>query len=125
MTATILFSLNTDTPKPVNLCYPSPCGPNSECRVINESPSCSCLPEYKGSPPNCRPECISNNDCSNQLACMNLKCKNPCTDACGENTDCNVVNHAASCLCRAGYTGDPFVQCTIVSSRTRKLFVKK
>lgn len=48
---------------PINVCIPSPCGPNAECRVVGENPACSCLPNYNGSPPNCRPECTINSEC--------------------------------------------------------------
>lgn len=102
-----------NVPKPVNPCQPSPCGPNAQCQVINDSPSCSCAPEYIGTPPNCRPECISNSECPSQQACINRKCRDPCPGSCFALADCHVVNHVPTCSCRAGYTGDPFVQCTI------------
>lgn len=97
---------------PTNPCDPSPCGPNAQCRVSNNSPSCSCLSEFVGTPPNCRPECLSNNECTFNLACINNKCKNPCTTACGLNADCKVISHTPQCVCISGYQGDPFVQCT-------------
>ena len=104
-------------PEPINPCYPSPCGPNSQCEVINQSPTCSCISGFQGTPPNCRPECINNNECSNQLACIKQKCKNPCIDSCGSNADCHVINHVAICVCQSGYTGDPFIQCSPVPSK--------
>lgn len=94
-----------------NPCYPSPCGPNAECRASGDLPSCSCVASYIGSPPNCRPECVVNTDCQSSLACINEKCKNPCDGACGFNTECNVQNHIPTCSCRKGFTGDPFFQC--------------
>lgn len=102
---------------PRDPCDPSPCGPNSQCRVAGESPSCSCLPEFQGSPPNCRPECISNGECPNHLACINQKCKDPCPGVCGTNAECRVVSHAPNCFCNAGYIGDPFIRCFIEEVR--------
>lgn len=96
---------------PTNPCQPSPCGPNSECRSAGGSPSCSCLSGFVGSPPNCRPECVSNSDCSYNLACTNNKCKDPCPGTCGLNAECRVVSHTPNCICVAGFTGDPFRQC--------------
>ncbi|KAI4480699.1 hypothetical protein M0802_014155, partial [Mischocyttarus mexicanus] len=96
----------------INSCLPSPCGPNARCEIINENPSCFCLPEFNGSPPNCRPECISNSECSSRLACINQKCRDPCIGSCGDNAICNVVSHTPMCACFAGYTGDPFTQCS-------------
>lgn len=98
---------------PTNPCQPSPCGPNSECRVTGDSPACSCLPEFIGSPPNCRPECVGNSECPEHLACINRKCKDPCPGSCGSNAECRVISHTPNCICLIGFTGDPFSQCVI------------
>jgi hypothetical protein len=109
----------TPTPTvPQNPCQPSPCGPNSECQVRGESPACSCLQNYIGSPPNCRPECTINPECSSNLACVNQKCSDPCPGSCGTNARCNVVNHTPVCSCNPGFTGDPFIGCSVVQGRT-------
>lgn len=92
-------------------CYPSPCGPNAACKSIGGSPSCSCLSTFSGVPPNCRPECVSNSECASSLACINNKCHSPCTNVCGENAECHVVNHSPQCFCQIGLVGDPFVRC--------------
>lgn len=102
-----------ETPIQVNPCLPSPCGPNSICQNINESPSCTCMPEFIGTPPNCRPECSSNSECPNDLACINSKCSNPCIGACGSMAECRVVSHTPNCVCPQGYFGDPFVVCNV------------
>ena len=47
----------------INPCVPNPCGPNSECRAVGDRSSCSCVRDYIGSPPNCRPECVSSSEC--------------------------------------------------------------
>lgn len=98
---------------PPNPCHPSPCGPNSECKAIGDSPSCSCLKDFVGSPPNCRPECITNSECANHLACINQKCKDPCPGLCGANAECRVLSHTPMCICIAGHTGDPFTYCSV------------
>lgn len=100
-----------------NPCNPSPCGLYSECRDQNGSPSCSCKIGYIGTAPNCRPECVVNTDCSPQLACIAEKCRDPCQGSCGFNTECRVQNHIPNCVCRKGYTGDPFTQCVEVIER--------
>jgi hypothetical protein len=97
--------------RPLNPCSPSPCGPNSECRVHNDNPVCSCSPQMLGSPPNCRPECLVNSDCPFDKACLNQKCKDPCISACGSNSVCRVQNHLAICECPPGYTGNSFEGC--------------
>lgn len=97
--------------EPINPCVPNPCGPNSECRAVGSTPSCSCLVDFIGSPPNCRPECTINSECSSNLACMRQKCKDPCPGSCGTNAECSVVNHTPICTCLNGYTGDPFTSC--------------
>lgn len=98
---------------PENPCKPSPCGFNSLCKIIGDTPSCSCLPNFVGNPPNCRPECVSNSECENHLACINQKCQDPCARGiCGLNTECRVVSHTPNCICLTGFSGDPFTQCT-------------
>lgn len=95
----------------INPCVPSPCGPNSVCQAYGTTPSCSCLPNYIGNPPNCRPECTINSECSSNLACIREKCKDPCPGSCGVNAQCNVFNHVPVCTCPEGFTGDPFSSC--------------
>lgn len=92
-------------------CYPSPCGPNSECRNSNGVPSCSCLHNYIGAPPNCRPECTINSECTSNRACIREKCVDPCPGSCGVQAQCSVINHTPICTCIDGYKGDPFVSC--------------
>lgn len=107
-------------PEPINVCQPSPCGPNAQCQILENSPSCTCLPDFIGSPPNCRPECISNSECPSYQACVNQKCKDPCIGSCGENAQCRTVSHTPMCYCETDYTGDPFTQCFIKPSKLSK-----
>lgn len=90
---------------------PSPCGPNSQCKEISGQAVCSCLPEYMGSPPGCRPECVVSAECATNKACHNRKCVDPCPETCGTNAECRVYNHNPICSCRNGYTGNPFTRC--------------
>lgn len=93
-------------------CVPSPCGPYSACRVVGNLPACSCLPNYIGRSPNCRPECTINAECSSNLACINEKCADPCIGSCGINSICTVVKHSPVCQCKNGFSGDPFSVCS-------------
>lgn len=104
-----LFTVRQD---PINVCSPSPCGPYSICREVNGHAVCSCQADYIGSPPNCRPECIVSSECSQDKACVNQRCVDPCIGTCGQNAKCQVINHNPICSCSNGYTGDPFVRCT-------------
>lgn len=106
-------------------CLPSPCGPNSECRVINNGPSCQCLSTYIGSPPNCRPECIINSDCPSNRACIRQKCTDPCLGSCGVGTQCSVINHVPMCICLQEYTGDPFTNCYPMPPQCKISFIQK
>ncbi|XP_065203541.1 neurogenic locus notch homolog protein 2-like [Planococcus citri] len=99
---------------PTNPCIPSPCGPNSQCRVIGSNPACSCLKNYVGRPPNCRPECTINEECPPHLACQNERCRDPCIGSCGAHSTCATVKHVPHCNCKIGYTGDPFTGCTLI-----------
>lgn len=104
-------------------CSPSPCGPNSLCQIISGNPACSCLPDYIGVPPECRPECILSSECKSHLACVNQKCKDPCPGSCGVNAQCHVVNHIPVCTCMEGFTGDPFAQCRVIPPSKILLFI--
>lgn len=95
----------------VEPCTPSPCGPNSLCRNVNDQAVCSCAPEYIGTPPNCRPECVVNAECSSAKACHRFKCTDPCPGSCGIGARCEVINHNPICSCPQGLTGDPFIRC--------------
>lgn len=94
-----------------NPCQPTPCGPNSQCKISNGQSVCSCLPEYRGAPPNCRPECVVSAECPSDKICKSQKCISPCPGPCGQNTDCRVINHSPICTCLYKFTGDPFSYC--------------
>lgn len=99
---------------PANPCDPSPCGPNSQCRIAGDQQTavCSCVRNYIGRAPNCRPECTQNPDCRGDRACINERCVDPCRGACGMQTTCTVTNHQPNCRCVEGYEGDPFALCS-------------
>lgn len=106
------------TPRDENPCVPSPCGPNSQCRVVGTQAACSCLPNYIGRAPNCRPECTTSNECPHNLACINERCESPCVGSCGINAECSVVNHNPICTCYQGHEGDPLSICRpVVTSK--------
>lgn len=98
-------------------CQPSPCGPNSQCREVNQQSVCSCLPSYIGVPPGCRPECILSSECPADKACLNQKCADPCINICGSNAFCRVRNHSPICACANGFNGDPFTRCHPIPPR--------
>ena len=106
----VIFFISVANPEP---CYPSPCGPNSQCRNINGQPVCSCLEGYIGTPPSCKPECIVSTDCLPDEACTNRKCIKSCQGACGINAKCQPINHNPICSCPSPYTGDPFIRCIL------------
>lgn len=81
---------------------------------------CSCILEYFGSPPNCRPECITSAECSSNKACVKQKCTDPCIGSCGENSQCRVHHHSPYCTCLPGFIGDPFITCKKIESPPAK-----
>lgn len=98
-------------PEVTTPCVPNPCGPNSICRPVNGQSVCSCMPDYIGTPPGCRPECTISSECAANKACLNHKCIDPCPGHCGTNANCRVINHSPMCSCSSGFTGDPFTRC--------------
>jgi len=103
-------------PVPVDPCNSDPCGPHSQCWQVNNFAACSCLAGYRGSPPNCQPECRTPSECASNLACINQKCRNPCPGACGASAECEMINHNAVCHCQQGFEGDPYEGCQRVTS---------
>ena len=64
--------------------------------------------------------CHFNNDCSQNTACLNQTCQDPCRhggsnniDECGVNAVCQVVSHAPTCKCPEGFRplNSPYVAC--------------
>ena len=59
-----------------------------------------------------KPECTTDPECPDHLACIREKCQDPCfTTTCGTNAECKVQRHRAVCTCRPGYEGDPYRIC--------------
>lgn len=104
-----------------NPCLPSPCGPNSQCRLLGGNPACSCLSGFVGRAPNCRPECTIDSECSRHLSCQRERCRDPCPGSCGPLAICRVVNHNPVCTCLPGHIGDPFSGCTQAPTSKAKL----
>jgi hypothetical protein len=49
-------------------------------------------------------ECTTNEQCADQLACIDGTCINPCSKLpCGANAYCEPENHAAWCRCTVGF----------------------
>lgn len=98
--------------EPKHPCNPSPCGSNAICRELNGAGSCTCIQDYFGDPySGCRPECVTNSECPRDKSCVNNKCKDPCPGTCGLNAECRVYNHAPTCNCLPGYTGNALRSC--------------
>lgn len=108
------FTAIHDTPS--DPCNPSPCAANAVCRERNGAGSCTCMPSYYGDPYfNCKPECIQNQECKLNQACVNNKCVDPClvNGICGMYAECRVVNHIPMCHCIPNYTGNPSIKCYV------------
>lgn len=112
----------TIVPEPeIHVCQPSPCGPYSQCKEYDGRAICTCIENFIGSPPACRPECTINSECPLNRACINHKCVDPCASSvCGESARCQPINHNPICSCPLGFTGDPFVRCIPEESKLRR-----
>lgn len=81
---------------PSNPCSPSPCGPNTECNMVNGFHRCTCRPGYVGNPNTIR-------GCEPPV--------NPCVPSpCGQGALCD-PNRKSFCYCRPGLIGDPYTGC--------------
>lgn len=94
------------------------CGVNAECISENRQAICKCPIRTTGDPlKSCAAvECEDSGDCSDNEACVNYKCINPCLleNVCGSNADCSASNHIGVCTCQAGHTGDARLGCISV-----------
>lgn len=99
------------------------CGLNAICNTVNHKPVCVCPTGYMGSPyVQCivqreearpKPECELDTDCSNDKACINQQCANPCTQAnvCSPKAECHVQLHRPICVCPNGFSGNAQLAC--------------
>lgn len=98
-------------------CQPNPCGRNAECKISRDNQAlCECHPGTSGDPssPNgCdRPECLSDDECSSNQACIAYRCQDACLGACGIDAECHVEDHHPVCSCKSGFGGYPSFRCS-------------
>lgn len=103
-------------------CVPSPCGP-MECNIYGPQVAiCDpCLRPEAAYNPQCRPECLTNADCSFDKACLGYVCADPCPGSCGVAAICTVVSHRPICSCPQGLIGNPFDHCSVPIAPEEKL----
>ena len=53
--------------------------------------------------------CDTNSQCATLEVCINRHCKDPCE--CGDNADCQIIDHRAVCTCLPGHQGNPDAGC--------------
>lgn len=95
---------------------PCNCGSNSECRIKDHKPVCSCAQGYEGNPEiECvRIGCRSDDECSPTHSCINRQCVPACSPDganCGQRAECYGIAHRAICECPPGLTGNPKIAC--------------
>ncbi|XP_046660571.1 slit homolog 2 protein-like [Homalodisca vitripennis] len=96
---------------------PGPCQGNTTCEVRDHVPHCDCKPGFSGNPfTGCQgqgsvDQCINNNNCDKLMACVNGKCKDPCSGLCSDNATCEVHDHVPYCTCMPGFSGNPIIGC--------------
>ncbi|KAK7075251.1 hypothetical protein SK128_022665 [Halocaridina rubra] len=105
------------------LCRKQPCGLNAVCSAVNHRRFCTCAPGYAGDPyTGCKmppeseetiPECVTDDQCSDSLSCINKRCVSPCmsNNPCAPHAFCYVRDHRPVCRCPGGYVGDPKIEC--------------
>ncbi|KAJ8668693.1 hypothetical protein QAD02_010356 [Eretmocerus hayati] len=110
----------------VNPCQPSPCGPNTDCRPTRDYAyaRCGCLPGYFGDPRSAQgcelgQDCVVDDDCPENRACVDSLCQNPCVDPDIEcppsQPSCVVLDHKAVCRSKDCPPGAAAVNSTVGS----------
>ncbi|KDR12809.1 Putative fat-like cadherin-related tumor suppressor-like protein, partial [Zootermopsis nevadensis] len=103
--------------EPPSPCLANPCGPNAICTASPQGyPMCVCPDGISGDPTGptgCgRPECRTDDNCTNKLACIAYSCRDPCPGSCGIGASCRVEKHHPVCTCNHGLTGNPLIRCS-------------
>lgn len=88
----------------VEACNPNPCHPTAVCiDGAKGSPVCQCQSGTVGDPyeAGCIAEgsCLSTKDCPENSICQNHRCLNPCENACGKNSFCEIIGGEPVCKC--------------------------
>ena len=85
-------------------CHPNPCHETALCVPgPSNNPVCQCPSNFVGDPyvKGCQPEgyCATAKDCPVHSICHNHRCVNPCENACGPNSICDIINGQPTCKC--------------------------
>ena len=102
-----------------------PCGSGTACDVRQHTATCTCLSGLFGNPyVGClaedKPQCQSDFDCRQDLACVDGICKDLCSHLkpCGIGATCRVIDagqqRTVLCECPIGYTGSAYEECKII-----------
>jgi hypothetical protein len=115
------YSASCIESKCLNPCdYATECGNGALCKVLDHKTVCTCPSNTIGDPKvECkRYECNDDHQCSSENQCIDYKCVNPCAlpSVCGQNAHCDAINHARSCSCLPGFTGNPVLGCIQIHS---------
>ena len=107
----------------INPCiYENPCAPNAECLVSQHQPQCRCPIGYTGNPrvacvPIPAPECVQDEDCPSQHACLDNTCRLlcPALSPCQEPATCSVIDslpvRTMICSCPDGFVASEDNSC--------------
>jgi hypothetical protein len=98
----------------IDECLTAPCHQSAKCYNNPGSFKCTCEVGRVGNPygdPGCLlpDQCLSDEDCAENLGCISGKCADPCrlTGSCGPMALCQVNTHQLTCSCPPGHLGDP------------------
>ena len=58
----------------------------------------------------CEIGCTANSDCTHPYLCIDQTCQNPCSVACGPNSQCKLASQGNICICPTGFAGVPTAQ---------------
>uniref|UniRef100_A0A915AFR0 Uncharacterized protein n=1 Tax=Parascaris univalens TaxID=6257 RepID=A0A915AFR0_PARUN len=87
-----VYRLKASADPNCTVCWSAPCLNGGTCIPLN-------VTEYR---------CDCPSDYSGKICQTHMECH---PNTCGANADCFVTNHQINCVCKSGYTGDPWKGC--------------
>ncbi|CAG2055426.1 unnamed protein product, partial [Timema podura] len=116
----------------VDPCSNVTCTDDAPCYVEEHKPVCKfcpqgyvtdskygCLKAGESSSTSAPVRCTLDAECTDSKACIRGECVDPCTNLCGNGSQCKAQAHRPICYCLEGHHGNPLIECMPFDKITR------